>query len=364
MNGKDDTENNNTLPGELINPKLCKVDHFGCSILDDAVKDSTGRKGNKRGKDGRGGDIVGEKGEAINFRNLKIMTDNTDLFPMKTLTEREINEDQFRMEEEYNSEIEDEMADAMLCQFPPYGSHALSNFLSRHLDENDTVNNDSNHEDYEIEKAKEKEQWCEEDENADEYTAYGDMLMSHGNKDRFGVDYNGDDVGDCNLVEDRFDYDPNYQDDEYGNNLSKYQVDKEREIKDHHRDDNANGNNGKNCQEEGDKSPSFSSWLSWNILPLGSESSEAITPSSVSSHHRSHGRQSSTSPKQYSPPTTQTFRSQDVLRPFILACNYPDASLCLLDVSMNGLILLLMGDAVDKEDGLYLVRVMAIQGNV
>ena len=225
MNGKDDTENNNTLPGELINPKLCKVDHFGCSILDDAVKDSTGRKGNKRGKDGRGGDIVGEKGEAINFRNLKIMTDNTDLFPMKILTEREINEDQFRMEEEYNSEIEDEMADAMLCQFPPYGSHALSNFLSRHLDENDTVNNDSNHEDYEIEKAKEKEQWCEEDENADEYTAYGDMLMSHGNKDRFGVDYNGDDVGDCNLVEDRFDYDPNYQDDEYGNKLSKYQVD-------------------------------------------------------------------------------------------------------------------------------------------
>ena len=31
---------------------------------------------------------------------------------------------------------------------------------------------------------------------------------------------------------------------------------------------------------------------------------------------------------------------------------------------MNGLILLLMGDAVDKEDGLHLVRVMAIQGNV
>ena len=31
---------------------------------------------------------------------------------------------------------------------------------------------------------------------------------------------------------------------------------------------------------------------------------------------------------------------------------------------MNGLILLLMGDVVDKEDGLHLVRVMAIQGNV
>ena len=75
-------------------------------------------------------------------------------------------------------------------------------------------------------------------------------------------------------------------------------------------------------------------------------------------------RQASTSPKEYSPPTTQTFRSQDVLRPFILACNYPDASLCLLDVSMNGLIFLLMGDAVDKEDGLHLVRVVAIQGNV
>eukprot|EP00586_Coscinodiscus_wailesii_P011550 CAMPEP_0172507924 /NCGR_PEP_ID=MMETSP1066-20121228/207736_1 /TAXON_ID=671091 /ORGANISM="Coscinodiscus wailesii, Strain CCMP2513" /LENGTH=207 /DNA_ID=CAMNT_0013285663 /DNA_START=33 /DNA_END=653 /DNA_ORIENTATION=+ len=70
---------------------------------------------------------------------------------------------------------------------------------------------------------------------------------------------------------------------------------------------------------------------------------------------------SSTSSKPH--PTTSLFRSQDVLRPFLLACNYPDASAKLLTIGLNAIQLLIDGDSICPPDSVHIVRVLAIQAN-
>mmetsp|Transcript_31656 Transcript_31656/g.66573 ORF Transcript_31656/g.66573 Transcript_31656/m.66573 type:complete len:2054 (-) Transcript_31656:369-6530(-) len=60
-------------------------------------------------------------------------------------------------------------------------------------------------------------------------------------------------------------------------------------------------------------------------------------------------------------PTTALFQSQDVLRPFLLAANYPDASYELLVIALESMQLLLRGDAVCPEDGIQISRVLVIQ---
>lgn len=63
-------------------------------------------------------------------------------------------------------------------------------------------------------------------------------------------------------------------------------------------------------------------------------------------------------------PTTAMFQSQDLLRPFLLAANYPNASPYLLDISLKGMSLLIQGDAICPGDGVHMVRVWTIQANV
>jgi len=63
-------------------------------------------------------------------------------------------------------------------------------------------------------------------------------------------------------------------------------------------------------------------------------------------------------------PTTALFRSQDVLRPFLLAANYPDAGFRLLTIALDAIDLLVRGDAVCPGDAVHVVRVVGIQGNV
>lgn len=60
-------------------------------------------------------------------------------------------------------------------------------------------------------------------------------------------------------------------------------------------------------------------------------------------------------------PTTALFQSQDVLRPFLLAANYPDADYELLVIALDSMQLLLRGDAVCSEDGAQISRVLVIQ---
>ncbi|KAL7543429.1 hypothetical protein ACHAXR_012722 [Thalassiosira sp. AJA248-18] len=60
-------------------------------------------------------------------------------------------------------------------------------------------------------------------------------------------------------------------------------------------------------------------------------------------------------------PTTALFQSQDVLRPFLLAANYPDASYDLLVIALESMQHLLRGDAVCPEDGIQISRVLVIQ---
>lgn len=63
-------------------------------------------------------------------------------------------------------------------------------------------------------------------------------------------------------------------------------------------------------------------------------------------------------------PTTALFQSQDLLRPFLLAANYPNASPELLNISIKGMSLLIKGDAICPGDGIHMVRVWTIQANV
>lgn len=63
-------------------------------------------------------------------------------------------------------------------------------------------------------------------------------------------------------------------------------------------------------------------------------------------------------------PTTALFRSQDVLRPFLLAANYPDASARILAIALGGIELLLEGDAICVGDEKNIVRVLGIQAGI
>eukprot|EP00804_Cyclotella_cryptica_P003756 CCRYP_008917-RA/>CCRYP_008917-RA protein AED:0.02 eAED:0.02 QI:265/1/1/1/1/1/5/228/1989 len=70
---------------------------------------------------------------------------------------------------------------------------------------------------------------------------------------------------------------------------------------------------------------------------------------------------SASSPPPHAHPTTALFRSQDVLRPFLLALRHPDASPCLVGIAMESIQLLLRGDAVRSEDGGPIGRVLVVQ---
>eukprot|EP00979_Chaetoceros_neogracilis_P004011 scaffold695_cov279-Chaetoceros_neogracile.AAC.37 len=74
-------------------------------------------------------------------------------------------------------------------------------------------------------------------------------------------------------------------------------------------------------------------------------------------------RAASTNSKE-SHPTTAIFQSQDVLRPFLLAANYPDVGNKVLNLSMDGIQTLLEGNAICKYDGVNVVRVLNIQAAV
>ena len=63
-------------------------------------------------------------------------------------------------------------------------------------------------------------------------------------------------------------------------------------------------------------------------------------------------------------PTTRTFQSQDILRPFLLAANYPDAGHDIIQLSLNAIHTLIAGDAVCPEDAVHVMRVLNIQANV
>ena len=63
-------------------------------------------------------------------------------------------------------------------------------------------------------------------------------------------------------------------------------------------------------------------------------------------------------------PTTALFQSQDVLRPFLLAANYPDVGNKVLNLSMDGIQTLIGGNAILRNDGVNVVRILHIQANV
>ena len=63
-------------------------------------------------------------------------------------------------------------------------------------------------------------------------------------------------------------------------------------------------------------------------------------------------------------PDTTIFRSSDLLHPFLLAANYPNASPKLLDTSFKAMKTLMEADAICPGDGMNLVRVWMIQAQV
>lgn len=73
-------------------------------------------------------------------------------------------------------------------------------------------------------------------------------------------------------------------------------------------------------------------------------------------------RQATSSGKEH--PTTKLFQSSDLLHPFLLAANYPNATNALLEISFRAMKLLMEADAVVPSDGLNMVRVWVIQAHV
>jgi hypothetical protein len=63
-------------------------------------------------------------------------------------------------------------------------------------------------------------------------------------------------------------------------------------------------------------------------------------------------------------PTTRLFQSSDLVHPFLLAANYPNASSRLLEISFKAIRLLMEADAIVPSDALHLVRVWTIQAQV
>jgi len=63
-------------------------------------------------------------------------------------------------------------------------------------------------------------------------------------------------------------------------------------------------------------------------------------------------------------PSTKLFRSSDLLHPFLLAANYPNASPKLLDTSFKAMKMMLEADAICPGDGTNMVRVWMIQAQV
>ena len=68
--------------------------------------------------------------------------------------------------------------------------------------------------------------------------------------------------------------------------------------------------------------------------------------------------------KQQQHPTTALFQSSELLHPFLLAANYPNASAKLRDTTFRALRLLLEADALVPSDALHLIRVWMIQAHV
>jgi len=64
------------------------------------------------------------------------------------------------------------------------------------------------------------------------------------------------------------------------------------------------------------------------------------------------------------PPTTALFQSSEILHPFLLAANYPNASYRLLEISFKAMRLLMEGDAIVYTDAIHMVRVWMIQAQV
>eukprot|EP00956_Cyclotella_meneghiniana_P003572 scaffold4387_cov32-Cyclotella_meneghiniana.AAC.5 len=83
------------------------------------------------------------------------------------------------------------------------------------------------------------------------------------------------------------------------------------------------------------------------------------SPTSQSKSKSDNNSSSTTSQQQQQQhPTTALFRSHDVLRPFLLALNHPDASPALISSAMEAIQLLLRGDAVISADGVYIATAL------
>mmetsp|Transcript_11872 Transcript_11872/g.34043 ORF Transcript_11872/g.34043 Transcript_11872/m.34043 type:complete len:1781 (-) Transcript_11872:123-5465(-) len=82
----------------------------------------------------------------------------------------------------------------------------------------------------------------------------------------------------------------------------------------------------------------------------------------LQNHYVSAVRKASNSGEKH--PDTRLFRSSDLLHPFLLAANYPNASPKLLDTSFKAMKMLLEADAICPGDGLNMVRVWMIQAQV
>lgn len=84
----------------------------------------------------------------------------------------------------------------------------------------------------------------------------------------------------------------------------------------------------------------------------------------LQSNYVSAVRRAATQPDAVHHPTTNLFQSSDLLHPFLLAANYPNADYKLLEISFRAMRLLMEADAIPPADAIHMVRVYQIQAHV
>jgi len=62
-------------------------------------------------------------------------------------------------------------------------------------------------------------------------------------------------------------------------------------------------------------------------------------------------------------PTTAMFQSEDILRPFLWAANYPDINHTILSIVLNAIQLLIDGDAISSGDIIHVLRILSIHAH-
>ena len=123
---------------------------------------------------------------------------------------------------------------------------------------------------------------------------------------------------------------------------------------------------GSQARSEGRASANSSAFRAGGYLPILKEASERglLTLRKLQGNYAAQVRKAAEGGYCSSDqPTTRIFCNQDLLRPFLFACNFSEAPENLVEISINAIQLLLSAEAVFLCDAVQIVRILTIQSS-